>query len=217
MARFVTCVCPTLNRHQFLPRAIKCFLGQEYPKKELLIVDDGASALHLIPQDPRIRYINFKGRLKIGEKRNFCNENAIGELIAHWDDDDWSHPRRLGEQIALLGAGKVTGYQSILFHEPKTGQVWKYNGAARYAVGTSLLYRRDYWAANPFRATDPGTNWGEDNNFVHRAFHHITVTDGTGRCVATTHAGNTSPRVTSRREWTAARIADLPDGYEVCS
>ena len=37
----VSCVMPTANRRQWVPRAIALFLAQDYPDCELLIVDDG--------------------------------------------------------------------------------------------------------------------------------------------------------------------------------
>lgn len=39
----VTCIMPTRNRTGFVARAIDCFLKQDYPRKFLVIVEDGES------------------------------------------------------------------------------------------------------------------------------------------------------------------------------
>jgi len=54
----VSCIMPTYNRRAFVPQAIYYFLRQDYPNKELIIVDDGTDEVgDLIPGDERIRYI----------------------------------------------------------------------------------------------------------------------------------------------------------------
>ncbi len=37
----VSCIMPTANRQRFIPTAISLFLRQDYPEKELVIIDDG--------------------------------------------------------------------------------------------------------------------------------------------------------------------------------
>jgi glycosyltransferase involved in cell wall biosynthesis len=47
---------PTRNRRRFVSQAIGYFLRQDYPNKELVVVDDGEDAVaNLIPPDCRIR------------------------------------------------------------------------------------------------------------------------------------------------------------------
>jgi len=99
----VSCITPTANRRGFLPQAIRYFLAQDYPHKELIIVDDGEDAVgDLVPEDARIRYIRLQGKTVLGEKRNRAAADARGEIIVHYDDDDWSAPWRLGYQIEEL-------------------------------------------------------------------------------------------------------------------
>lgn len=57
----VSCIMPTYNRRAFVPQAIYYFLRQDYPNKELIIVDDSTDEVgDLIPGDERIRYIREK-------------------------------------------------------------------------------------------------------------------------------------------------------------
>jgi glycosyltransferase involved in cell wall biosynthesis len=87
---------PTCDRRPFVPVAIDCFQKQDYPHRELVIVDDGTDPIDdLVPPDPRLRYHRLSRRAVLGEKRNLACELAQGTVITHWDDDDWSPATRL--------------------------------------------------------------------------------------------------------------------------
>src|SRR6267154_6816708 len=88
-----SCLMPTANRRRFVPQAIRYFLAQDFPKKELIIIDDGEEvAGDLVPEDERIRYLRLPAKTVLGEKRNRAAAEARGEIIVHWDDDDWCAP-----------------------------------------------------------------------------------------------------------------------------
>ena len=55
-----------------------------------------------MPRDDRIVYLRRDQRSSVGVKRNLACEHAEGELIAHFDDDDWYAPNRLSIQVAAL-------------------------------------------------------------------------------------------------------------------
>src|SRR5262249_49832767 len=135
---------------------------------ELVILDDGADAVaDLVPDDPRVRYLRRPGRLPLGTKRNECIRACRGELIMHWDDDDWMAPRRIRCQVeALLKAdAEVCGLRKVLFHEPETRRTWLYEyppGARPWLIGGTLLYRVDFWRRAPF----PPIQAGEDTRFL---------------------------------------------------
>ncbi|HWF90349.1 MAG TPA: glycosyltransferase, partial [Pyrinomonadaceae bacterium] len=87
-APLVSCIMPTYNRRLFVPQAIRCFLRQDYPNLELLVVDDGPNPVaDCVPESDRIRYIRLDNRATVGAKRNLACEQARGEFIVHWDDD----------------------------------------------------------------------------------------------------------------------------------
>ena len=89
----VTCIMPTSNRRVFIGQAVRCLLRQDYRHFELIVVDDGADAVgDCLPDDARIRYIRLDHHLSVGAKRNLACSQARGEIIFHWDDDDW-YPR----------------------------------------------------------------------------------------------------------------------------
>lgn len=190
----VTCMCLTRDRREWLPTAIECFLRQDYEgPTELLIVDSGReSVADLVPaDDPRIRLIvvGFT-TLNVGGLRNAACEAAAGRIIAHWDDDDYSAPRRLTHQVERLRHMAVTGFHSMKFRDGR--EWWQYTGSASMACGTSLCYWREWWAQKPFA----DLQCGQDEQFAtYAASRRMLAADGDlGLMYATIHAGNTSPR-----------------------
>ena len=164
----VTAVCPIVGRAKYLPMVLDSFLSQTFLDSELLIVEDGGHELEsLIPQNERIRYVHTEGRRNTGAKRNFANALAFGEIIIHFDSDDWSAPERMAEQVKFLTENArhmVVGYSDILYYRERDGGTFKYtfSGRGAYAVGTSLCYYKDYWAENRFAEKEVG----EDLDFV---------------------------------------------------
>src|SRR5262249_22793780 len=99
----VSCIMPTADRRLFVSQAIRYFLRQDYPRCELIVVDDGVDAVaDAMPPDPRIRYVRLDGKHTVGAKRNLACTEARGEIIVHWDDDDWMAHWRLSYQVANL-------------------------------------------------------------------------------------------------------------------
>jgi glycosyltransferase involved in cell wall biosynthesis len=203
---------PTANRRAFVRRAIAYFLRQDYPKCELIIVDDGADPVHdLVPEDERIRYIRLQARASVGAKRNLACEQAQGEIIAHWDDDDWYAPTRLRVQVyALLREGtSICGASTLLFYDADQQRAWRYTYPAnerRWVSGNTLCYRREVWSRLRFSDTDVG----EDATFVWKSDpRHITVLPESGLHVGMIHAGNVSPKATSTAWWDRIQVEEV--------
>jgi glycosyltransferase involved in cell wall biosynthesis len=73
----VSCIVPTADRRVFVPRAIQCFLQQDYVSRKLIVVDDGTDVVaHLIPLGPRLRFARLEGKHTIGAKRNLSCQQA---------------------------------------------------------------------------------------------------------------------------------------------
>lgn len=200
----VSCIMPTYNRHVFASQAIHYFLTQDYPNRELIIVDDGSDAIDdLIPADERIRYIRLRERATVGAKRNLACEEARGTVIAHWDDDDWHAPHRLRYQVeALLREGtEICGISSLLFYEIESGRAWQYTypkSQRLWLSGSTLCYKRSFWSGNRFA----NINVGEDGRFVwgHRRECMTTLSQGTFH-VGIIHKQNVSPKNTNGSYW----------------
>ena len=172
----VSCITPTTgDRRRFLPQAIRCFQRQTYPNLELVILCDGEDDLSdLVPgDDARIRYFYLgRDRQTLGAKLNLGCERAAGDLIAHFDDDDWSHPDRLSFQVGALLAedAEFCGLPLMLFYVIASGEVWFSRTPAllhpslwnALPAGASFLYRREFWSRSPF----PDMRLGPDMAFI---------------------------------------------------
>jgi glycosyltransferase involved in cell wall biosynthesis len=169
----VSCIMPTKNRREFVPKAIEYFLRQTYPNKKLVIGDDGDPVHDLIDSDAVertdavVHYRQFKAGQTLGAKRNALVEACTGDsLIAHWDDDDWYGPERLAIQVAHMQAdgAEVCGVDTPLFYDLITGTSfrYRYKGRGGYLYSATLMYTRDYWARSLF----PDVQVGASTPFV---------------------------------------------------
>lgn len=187
-AREQPTVCAVMlvnGRPEMTRLAIASFRAQTYRPKRLLIWDTGrVPALNLEQITDDLLYFREDCASTIGELRNRANRQAASgescatpDLIAHFDSDDYSHPRRLEEQVALLQASgkQCVGYRELLFWDMRVAQIeidptrlgpeghgclgtvrsvgeaWIYrNHQANYATGASFLYRRELWEQQPF-------------------------------------------------------------------
>ena len=206
---------PTRRRRQWVSLAIASYLAQTYKKTELLILQDEGDGLQdLVTSDHRIRLFTVRERYRVGWKRNWLCERASGQLIIHWDDDEWNHRDRITEQLADVGAhpeAAVWGFRSLHFWDTTTKQAWLYDGRLDYALGTTLCYRRDWWAVNRFQ----NEQVGEDTEFVKRAVRQgkLFSRPSGGLMVARNHGANTSGRYAGIR-WHKIASAELPAGFE---
>jgi glycosyltransferase involved in cell wall biosynthesis len=200
----VSVIMPTADRRSFLPAALKCFLSQDWPERELIVVDDGTDPVHdLIPAaGGRFRYIRCGGRRTVGEKRNIACREARGEFIAHFDDDDWSAPHRLRLQVEALkhGGAEVCGTDRPLYFDIVNRRALRYvypRNLRPWVSGNSLCYRRSLWEKNPF----PNLDVGEDARFLWRVAPSAVLRLEGDFLVATAHARNVSPKDLHGARW----------------
>ena len=198
----VSCIMPTCDRRNFIPDALACFLAQDYPNLELIVVDDGSDSIaDLLPNDPRIRYFRLAAKLNTGTKRNFACEQTRGPWIAHWDDDDWYAPNRIRTQLEAMrgtrwqASGTTTMY--YLHAEREQAYRYTYRGPGRAWLG-ALLYTKAAWERHRFESVQIG----EDVRFL----AHIPVTDRLDLndpvlTIGMIHSTNTSPKMTTGPYW----------------
>ena len=179
---------PTRDRRRFVAQSIWYFLRQDYPNRELIVLDDGDDPVDdLVPEDARIRYVGSTRSSSLGRKRNLGCELARGELVAHWDDDDWFSADRLRIQVAARSRRGPTS-------------------AARTGSSTTGSPPATPGFATTARTGDPGSraqpsSTGEQRGRGHR-FADLAVgedADFLGRCLATrVHAARRLLASTSR-------------------
>lgn len=194
----ISVITPTANRASWLRKMYHCFVSQNYANKELLVLDDSAQVdiefQTLTKDDARVRYVHSKKPVTIGRKRNRLIEMAKGEVIAHFDDDDYYAPNYLSEMYdamrksdaAIVKLGCWYNYslqQNKLAYVDttlSTGQGWILHPhraeieagtfindvSGTWGYGFSYLYQRKIALELPFK----DINHGEDYDFVARCF-----------------------------------------------
>lgn len=106
----VSCLIVTADRKDLLRRSLHSYKKQTYPNKEIVVVDNGheSSAELLTDFDSdEVNYIRIEPSPDniLGELRNISLDNATGDFLVCWDDDDWFHPKRIEMQLNTLRQG----------------------------------------------------------------------------------------------------------------
>jgi hypothetical protein len=172
----VTAIMPTRERPDFALQAVRYFLAQDYPNKELVVLEDGTPALAgRLPDDPRIRYVaTGMAWRSIGAMRNEACRLARGDIVAHWDDDDRYGSERLTRQVAAIRAGEadITALRGSLMLDLAAWRFWRCRPALHRRLfvhdvhGGTLVYRRRVWED---KAHFPDRSLAEDAVFLDQA------------------------------------------------
>lgn len=151
----VSCVMPSRGDPNFLRAAIDCYLKQTYEDKELLIGLDG-------PDHPMVSFdicnnIHFYytqvEHMNLGQKRNWLNDMTKGDLICHFDDDDWSCPTRLQTQVdeLLNSTCSIVGQKNMIYYYTTNKTYHYYTGWIKdFVLANSIMYRKGLWKITPF-------------------------------------------------------------------
>ncbi|XZF16129.1 glycosyltransferase family 2 protein [Chitinophagaceae bacterium MMS25-I14] len=211
---FVSCIMPTANRETFIPQSIQYFMRQDYPSKELIIVDDGdISIAHLVPALPGVKYIRLDtGNNTIGAKRNIACKHASGDIIVHWDDDDWYAPDWVSAQVHTLRHtnAAICGLDQLYFYAPRDNRSWiyKYPSASKpWVGGATMAYLRSLWERYQFR----NLQVGEDNDFVWYSGGVVRSSGYLNGFVSLLHDRNTSPKHISDARWHSCPVKNVKD------
>jgi glycosyltransferase involved in cell wall biosynthesis len=115
----ISVLMPTFNRPDFIRGAIDAILTQDYSDFEIIVKDGGESIEHLLPTDPRIRYIHNKDR-GITDAMNQAMKAAKGDIFVWANDDDRiTHGtfkyvvENIGDYKWLFGKIKLTTGQTM--------------------------------------------------------------------------------------------------------
>lgn len=152
------------GRRYLATMAIRAFLEQDYPKKQLLIINDGEPVA--VPDDPRIRQLACPQKATLGALRNTALDAMDADIgyVVQWDDDDYSHPSRLSQQVATV---KDVPEKAVVFrHEIHchlhTGDVRVCRPARRTGFGFAGTIMHPV----PTEYRYPAVGQGEDTFFI---------------------------------------------------
>jgi glycosyltransferase involved in cell wall biosynthesis len=222
----VSIITPTRNREQFLRNLETIVRAQTYPGIEWLIYDDSLSPSAyfstLANKDKKIVYIHSPVNVSVGEKRNRMIESATGEIIVHFDDDDFYSEHYVETMVAQLRERggdmvKLSGwflysviYRALGYWDCTRTQglhhIWSAHQPELVIFGSkeAETFRNNYLGYGFsyvyhkrvwVAGRFPDKNWGEDGPFIRQAntrFKVMHFADATGLCLHILHRKNTS-------------------------
>ena len=222
----ISAIMPVYGQKELAEIALASFFSQDWARKELIVIDDSPEPVFQFDQfrghpEINVQVVRLPEREKIGPKRNMACAFANGEIIVHFDSDDWSAPNRISDQVTrLVESGKaVSGYHSMLFWDGERNEAFQYQGTEDYSLGSGLCYRKEFWRKHSFVAEDQ-RRW-EDNVFVQAARNdgEIVAVDAEKRMVARIHSGNTCPKKPREnpRQWSLVDGGEIPQEFFECT
>lgn len=124
----VSCIMPTYGRFHTVERSISLFLQQDYPNKELIIVNTAPMPLNFgadLSRRPELRMfwirfdmVRFNLYENTGSIRRDGLKLATGDLYIGWDDDDLWAPFHISQ--AVKGFQEAQGKdEKIIAWKPK--------------------------------------------------------------------------------------------------
>lgn len=128
MKPLVSIAIPAFNSAAWLTETIESALGQTWPEKEILVVDDGSTDDTpglLAAFGDRIRWVRTENG-GVNRARNQLLKMAHGEWVQYLDADDVLSPRKIEQQIEE--AGDLAACDVI--YSPVISQLWE-NGQRR--------------------------------------------------------------------------------------
>jgi FkbM family methyltransferase len=101
----VSCLCATYGRFALLREAVACFLLQDYPAKELIVLNNHPTPIRC--ELPGVTVVNMPGHSDLGSCRRTLLKLAQGDIFNTWDDDDRWLPWHLSQGVErLLASGR---------------------------------------------------------------------------------------------------------------
>ncbi|MGB7449433.1 MAG: glycosyltransferase family A protein [Ornithinimicrobium sp.] len=148
----ISVVVPCYRPDEGLVTSVASIVNQTYASLEILIVDDASGPGYdtvfqrAVALDERITLIRLPDNAGPYLARNQAMSCARGALITFQDSDDWSHPARLGEQVALLArspGAPACHTRAVRAHDDLSHQWLGYPATRLHA--SSLMIRRSVY------------------------------------------------------------------------
>jgi glycosyltransferase involved in cell wall biosynthesis len=207
----ISCIMPTANRRSFVEQSITYFHAQDYPCKELIILDDGEDDISdLYKGWTNVGFLrSITQKWSIGAKRNKGCSVANGSIICHWDDDDYYGPQRLSKQVKPLlnGQADVSAMRMSLLHDLETNTYWQcsreeHKRLFQYDVRAgTLMYLASYWREGVHY---PDSSRGEDVAFLQSLIRNgaaLARIDDPDSYICVRHSGNTTDALQFNEQW----------------
>jgi glycosyltransferase involved in cell wall biosynthesis len=216
----VSCIVAVYNGEAYLHEAIDSLMAQEYPRLEIIVVDDGSTdrtAEVIAGYGDRVRALRQENR-GVSVARNRGVASSTGELLCFLDADDRLEPRKIAVQVDAFEADErldLCDCHTSYFWSPEL-PAEVLTADHRYAEPfwrqvlphhiSTWLFRRTLWERiGEFSA---GMRYSEDSDWLSRgldlSMQRLTLPDVlTHRRL---HPGNVTAR---HRDEQLAKLADM--------
>lgn len=126
----VSALMVTKNRPELARLNVRLFLDQDWPWKELVIVDDSDGQVESLELAPCVKHLRIPKGSGMVQKHDMAVDAAQGEILAYWDDDDWCSSRRLSRQVVpiLNDRADVVGLVRDLILRAHERTWWTFGG-----------------------------------------------------------------------------------------
>jgi hypothetical protein len=207
--RLVSCLMVTQAarwKGSRVPVGAGSYCEQTYEPRELVMVTadpceemhrfaamNGVGGLHVLPTGATL-----------GELRQLALEEACGEFVATWDDDDISMPHRIARQLEALSAlplGDACVLLRVMVDDQINGRTFT---SPRHPWEMTMLARRE--VVPHYR---PEMKVGEDSDSIAR-MRQIIVLDRPDLYVHVAHAGATVATRLVNEWWEASTDRGAP-------
>jgi O-antigen biosynthesis protein len=150
----ISCIMPTRDRPAFVAQSLLYFQSQDYPHKELIIVDGSErDDTDLYEDMADVYYTRISEPHTLGDARNKACALSYGSIICHWDDDDYYGPRRLSIQVQpiLNNLADVTGLRMEHMFDVSQGRAFRCSDEQHACLfpgdvrAGTLMYKVSYW------------------------------------------------------------------------
>jgi glycosyltransferase involved in cell wall biosynthesis len=141
MQPLVSILIPCYNSERWIGHAIESALGQTWPNKQVIVLDDGSTdnSLNVIRRyESHLRWESGQNRGG-GYARNRLLELASGEWIQYLDADDYLLPEKVTQQVGFV----VQHPEVDIVIGPTTMEFWSEEGVRRQPIAIPEPY--DYW------------------------------------------------------------------------
>lgn len=194
MPPLVSCMIVTRDRPGFFRQALRCYTAQDYPTKELIVVDDGERPVGALCDGvPGLTYVRLKPATPTGTKMNLAVEIGRGDIVQKFDDDDYYAPGFLSAAVARMRRARKpdTLVVACCFAVLIAGEPRLYFSGHGWSPGGSLCFRRALWQRQPFRDTFTSN----DSYFIEDNKPPISRVCQGNRYVVVRHGANTWRRL----------------------
>ena len=173
---------PDPRRVEYFKRSVADYRRQTHPSRELVVVLDrgdpearDAMVAHVASlRRDDVRVVEPREKLTLGALRNVSVTEARGDVLCHWDDDDWHHPGRVRAQfaeLARIGAQSLVLEDALQYFPADRTLCWtNWRATAPQGLPGTLMFRRS--ASIRYPEIGPDCARGEDTAGIARLQAH---------------------------------------------